>query len=48
MHIIIIMASTIIYESNNSVNTHIIVQKYLRYTGFFGKYFIYWLYIAYE
>lgn len=28
------MASTIIYESTNSVNTHIIVQKYLRYTGF--------------
>lgn len=28
------MASTIIYESTNSVNTHIIVHKYLRYTGF--------------
>lgn len=29
MHIIIIMASTIIYESTNSVNTHIIVQKFI-------------------
>lgn len=34
MHIIIIMATTIIYESTNSVNTHIIVQKDLQYTGF--------------
>lgn len=34
------MASTIIYESTNSVNTHIIVQKYLQYTGILYFFYI--------